>query len=220
MPSQMGKRYERDYTEEELRTTADSVEVAVTVPVQVEVEFNHKVLNLSEMENVLRSANRIALQNCGCRQDKNNCNNPRDVCITVDPKDDYITVNKAYRPKIVTLNEALKALMRSHEAGLVHMAYTMKGDDHPTVICSCCPCCCHTLGGLLRYGISTQVLTSRLIASDDSNCIDCGKCVERCVFEARSMKDGKKQYNAAKCFGCGLCVSTCPSGAIDLVPRA
>jgi Pyruvate/2-oxoacid:ferredoxin oxidoreductase delta subunit len=218
-PSKMGKSYVRDYTEDELRSIAENLEVAVTVPVQVEVEFDHRVLDLSEIENMLRSAKRIVLQNCGCRQDKNNCSNPKDVCLMIDPKDDYLEVNKAYSPRLVTLNQAVDALKRSHEAGLVHMAYTGKGDERPSLICSCCSCCCHTLGGLLRYGISTKVLTSKLIANDDMNCIDCGKCVERCVFEARSMESGKKVYLNEKCFGCGLCVSTCPVGAITLKPR-
>ena len=111
-------------------------------------------------------------------------------------------------------------LRRSHEAGLVHMAYVFKYKEKPGLICSCCSCCCHTLGGLLRYGIHTEVLSSRLIASDaGEKCIDCGECVSRCAFEARGMKEDKMVYDFSKCMGCGLCVSTCPTEAISMVAR-
>ncbi|MGD0978167.1 MAG: hypothetical protein ABR962_03400 [Candidatus Bathyarchaeia archaeon] len=82
-----------------------------------------------------------------------------------------------YNPRESTLKEALNALRRSHEAGLVHMAYMMKGNDRPTLICSCCPCCCHTLGGLLRHGIATQILTSKFVAGKQT-------CERRLSFAA------------------------------------
>jgi len=215
------QRYQRDYTEGELKEQAASIEKAVTLSVNVEVEAEHRVLDLSEVEKLLRGAKNIVLQDCGCRAEKRNCDSPLDTCISLDIEDDYVERYSQYHPRFVTVEEALDALRRSHEAGLVHMAYVLKGSDKVSPICSCCPCCCHTLGGLTRFGISTQVLTSKLVAEDDdSKCIDCGRCVERCVFGARAMVDSKKSYNAAKCFGCGLCVSTCPMQAIGLKDRA
>jgi len=214
------QRYPRDYTEEELKEQAASIEKAVTLPVNVEVEAEHRVLDLSEVEKLLEGAKNIVLQDCGCRTEKRNCDSPLDTCISLDVENDYVERYGQYHPRFVTVEEALDALRRSHEAGLVHMAYVLKGSDKVSPICSCCPCCCHTLGGLTRFGISTQVLTSKLVAEDDdSKCLDSGRCVERCVFGARSMIDGKKSYDTAKCFGCGLCVSTCPTQAIGLKGR-
>jgi NAD-dependent dihydropyrimidine dehydrogenase PreA subunit len=216
-----GRRYHRDYTEEELKEQAASIEKAVTLPVNVEVEAEHRVLDLSEVEKLLKGAKNIVLQDCGCRTEKRNCDSPLDTCISLDVEDDYVERYSQYHPRFVTVEEALDALRRSHEAGLVHMAYVLKGSDKVSPICSCCPCCCHTLGGLTRFGISAQVLTSKLVAEDDdSKCVGYGRCVERCVFGARAMVDGKKSYDAAKCFGCGLCVSTCPTQAIRLMDRA
>jgi len=210
------QRYPRDYTEEELKGQAASIEKAVTLPVNVEVEAEHMVLDLSEVEKLLRGAKNIVLQDCGCRNEKRNCDSPLDTCISLDVEDDYVEMYSQYHPRFVTVEEALDALRRSHEAGLVHMAYVLKGSDKVSPICSCC----HTLGDLTRFGISTQVLTSRLVAEDDdSKCIDCRKCVERCVFGARAMVDGEKSYDAARCFGCGLCVSTCTTQAIGLKER-
>lgn len=127
----MGKRYSSDYTDEELRDQARELENAVTIPVNVEIKADHRVLDLGEVEKILRKATKIVLQDCGCRADKGNCDAPRDVCISIEPPEDYMTKLARYNPHESTLEEALNALRRSHEAGLVHMAYTMKGNDHP-----------------------------------------------------------------------------------------
>ncbi|HUS77783.1 MAG TPA: 4Fe-4S binding protein [Patescibacteria group bacterium] len=215
------KRFERDYTEEELERIYADIDKAVTIPVDIGVKAEHRVLDLSRMEEILRAARLIVLQDCGCRTDKGNCDSPLDVCISIDEAADAEDEFTQYHPREVTLEEALDALRRSHEAGLVHMAYTMEGDDRPTIICSCCTCCCHTLSGLLRFGLAKHVLKSDLVSeTDEGVCIDCGVCAERCVFEARQMVDGKLAYRPESCFGCGLCVSTCPKQAIRLVKKA
>ena len=220
MPSIMGKRYSKDYSDAELRKRAGEFENVVTIPVNVEIKADHRVLDLGEVESYLKKAKRIGLQDCGCRVEKGNCDAPRNVCISIDPSDDYFSKNACYRARESTLGEALDALRKSHEAGLVHMAYTMKGDDHATVICSCCPCCCHTLSGLLRFGIATKVLTSKFIAEENNEkCLKCGRCVDRCVFGARSLEAGELVFDSSRCFGCGLCVSTCPADAITLKHR-
>lgn len=220
MPSRMGKRYSNDYSDEQFRKQADDLENAVTIPVNVEIRADHRVLDLGEVEGYLKKAKKIGLQNCGCRVEKGNCDAPRNVCISIDPQDDYFSKNIRYGACEATLRETLDALRRSHEAGLVHMAYTMKGDDRATLICSCCPCCCTTLGGLLRFGIVTKVLTSKFVAEENyEKCVSCGRCVDRCVFEARSLEAGELVFDSSRCFGCGLCVSTCPAGAITLRHR-
>ena len=220
MPSRMGKRYSNDYSDEELRKQADNLENAVTIPVNVEIEADHRVLDLGEVENYLKKARKIALQDCGCRVEKGNCDSPRNVCIVLDPPDDYCSKNAKYKARETTLPEALDALRKSHEAGLVHMAYTMKGSDHATIICSCCSCCCSTLSGLLRFGIATTVLTSKFVSEENyEKCLKCGQCVDRCVFGARSFEAGELVFDSSRCFGCGLCVSTCPAEAISLKHR-
>ena len=213
-------RYPNDYSVEELRDIADSILTAVTVPVNVQVEAEHRVYDLSEMKEILRGAKKIVLQECGCRKDHGNCDHPLDTCLAIDGAAEESLRSDKYNAREVDLSGALQALERSHQAGLVHMAYTMKGENSPNVICSCCPCSCHTLGGLIRYGIHTQVLTSRYVAeNDESKCIKCGTCVERCNFLARNMVDRERTYDKSRCFGCGLCVSTCPASAIRLVER-
>ena len=216
----LGKRYERDYDEEALERIYDDITAAVSVPVNLDLEAEHRVLDLSRMEEIIRSARRIALQDCGCRVEYGNCDAPVDVCIDLDDCADAELDGERQKAREITVDEALDVLRRSHEAGLVHMAYTMKGDDYPKIICSCCPCCCHSLAGYLRFGIAKHVLKSDLVAVDDGGkCTACGVCVDRCVFGARAMEAGGLAYDSEDCFGCGLCVTTCPTGAIGLVDK-
>jgi Pyruvate/2-oxoacid:ferredoxin oxidoreductase delta subunit len=208
------------YSDEQVQRITNELENAVTIPVNMEIQAEHRVYSFPEMREILGKANRIVLQDCGCKTKYGNCDAPREVCIGLDEEAEEMLSQDLNHAKQIDIDEAISVLQKSHKAGLVHLAYTMKGKKYPNLICSCCPCCCHTLGSLVRNGIHTKILTSKYIAVHDTNkCITCGKCVERCVFQARSIREGSIIHDQAKCFGCGLCVSTCPAEAIDLVPR-
>jgi len=214
------QRFENDWSEDELEEIYEDITSAVTIPVNIALKGEHKVLNLSRVKSILKNSDLIVISDCGCRRDRRNCTGPLDVCISLDNEAEAMLSNKRYNSRIATLKEATDALRRSLEAGLVHMAYVMKDDDRPTVICSCCSCCCHTLSGLIRFGIAKHVITPDMISETDSTlCADCGACIERCQFRARKMVDGRLTYNFDQCFGCGLCVSTCVQGAIRLRKR-
>ena len=213
-------RESRFYSEKQLQEIADDIDRAVTIPVNSMIEADHRVFDLSEVEKILHEANKITVQDCGCKTEFGNCDAPREVCIGLDEEADYTLEQDMLNVREIEIDEVLDILRKSHEAGLVHMAYVFNEKEKPGLICSCCSCCCHTLGGLLRYGIHTEVLSSKLIAADDdTKCIDCGECVSRCLFEARWMEHDKLVYDVSKCMGCGLCVSTCPTEAISMVER-
>jgi len=218
---QLDRRFENDWSEDELKGIYEDITSAVTIPVDIAIKGGHRILDLDRMEELLRDADLITLQDCDCRSNRGNCTAPLDVCISLNEEAELMLKNARYNPRRVTLEEALDALRRSHEAALVHMAYTMEGDDSPNIICSCCSCCCHTLSGLIRFGLAKHVVTADKVAEIDSDsCTNCGLCVERCQFGSREMVDGRLIYDPAQCFGCGLCVTTCPSGAVKLVGRA
>jgi len=218
--SLQGKRFEEDYTVEELEGIYSDIDHSVTVPVNVAIKSEHRVLDLTRMEEILRNARRIALLDCGCRTNYHNCEAPLETCVNLDHHADEAIAQGSNNAREATLEEALEALRASHEAGLVHLAYIMEGEDSPGLICSCCPCCCHTLAGLLRFGLAPHILKSDQISETDVGaCTACGVCEERCPFGARRMSDGELLYYEKQCFGCGLCVSTCPIGAIRLVEK-
>jgi len=131
-------------------------------------------------------------------------------------KDTY----KDRNPRRITREEAMQVLARSHEAGLVHMAYALMGKDRINAICSCCSCCCAILSSVLRFGLFPQLLTSDTISMTDmSKCTGCGICAERCQFGAREMDGDSLIINSKLCMGCGLCVTKCPTTAIKLVAK-
>ncbi|UCE43745.1 MAG: 4Fe-4S binding protein, partial [Candidatus Bathyarchaeota archaeon] len=191
---------------------------AVTIPVNIHLEGQQRILDLSEMKKILAEAKSISLGECGCRKDMKRCDAPLNVCISLDKEaEDMIAKASAKKAK---LEEVLEALTRSHAAGLVHIAYTFEGNEKPGVICSCCSCCCHSMSALVRFGIPEAVVTSSYVAaSDQETCTNCGTCVGRCQFRARRLENGELVYNKDRCFGCGVCVSTCSTESISLVKR-
>lgn len=219
----MGSSKYRDmrwYSEEEVQQITDDIERAVTIPVNTEIEAEHRVYDFSELKEILEASERITVSDCGCKITYQNCDAPKEVCIGINKEAESSLEKNLSNVREINLDEALEILKISHEAGLVPMAYVFKDEETPGLVCNCCPCCCHTLGSLMRNGVHTQILTSKYIANDDSDkCIDCGLCVDRCVFQARSMNEEKLVYDQSKCYGCGLCISTCQTEAIKLIPR-
>ncbi len=210
----------RFYSEDEVQKIADDLERAIAIPVNTRVEGEHRVYDFSEMREILEQAERITVHDCGCKTEYGNCDAPKDVCLGLDVAADEPLEDELHGSRELDIENALEVLQRSHDSGLVHLAYVMMGEDKPGLVCSCCPCCCHTLGSLVRKGRHTEIMTSKYIAANDAElCKSCGKCVDRCVFQARQMDAGKLVYNQSMCFGCGLCVSTCSDGAIRLIPR-
>ena len=65
--------------------------------------------------------------------------------------------------------------------------------------------------------IETRSFKGLQVASKiDDRCIDCGKCLEHCRFEAI---DAEYDIIAEKCEGCGVCAFVCPTDALSLVDR-
>jgi Pyruvate/2-oxoacid:ferredoxin oxidoreductase delta subunit len=198
----------------------EEAEYGTTLTANINIDVDHNVYDLQEAKTILTKAEKIVVEDCPCRTEHHHCDAPLNVCISID-KSAEATLKTGKHAHEITLNQAMTILNKTHEAGLVHMAYASKGSTEPTSICSCCPCCCNTLRPMLQKGTHNLVLSSKHIAEDDtSKCTACGTCVKRCIFGARRLAAGELAYDASRCMGCGVCVSTCPTGAIKMVPRA
>jgi ferredoxin len=207
---------ENEWTEKELRGYAEGV-TAVTVPVNLRIEGEQKILDLAAAERLLRSANIISLGSCGCRKRMKKCDAPLEVCLCMDEKAKEIINTGEARP--VSVEQALNALKCSHETGLVHLTFIDKGEKQPLIICSCCSCCCHVLSSLLRFNIPGVAKSEQIVFQDTERCRDCGVCVKRCQFHARWLDEGELVFDKDRCFGCGLCITTCPNGALRFTRR-
>jgi heterodisulfide reductase subunit A-like polyferredoxin len=51
-----------------------------------------------------------------------------------------------------------------------------------------------------------------------SDCVGCGECVERCMFDGIAVKDDLAEINE-RCRICGRCVDICPSEAIRITVK-
>lgn len=90
-------------------------------------------------------------------------------------------------------------------------------DQHIFAVCSCCECCCHDIQFLKKYGRPDLIAHADYVAEvDRAKCIECGACVNRCVFCAQENNGESVLFRQEKCYGCGVCVTTCPTGAIGM----
>ncbi|MFW9962874.1 MAG: 4Fe-4S binding protein [Candidatus Sifarchaeia archaeon] len=194
---------------------------AITIPVNVEIKAEHKILNLDQAIRYLDNAQTIYLSDCICRTTMGNCDSSVRTCIAWDSAKPLLDtdVYKNQNTQEITKKEAFEILRMSHEAGLVHMAYAM-WDDKVNRICSCCDSCCAIFASVLKLKMYPELITTETIeVTDMSLCDNSGVCVDRCNFGAREIVDGKLKVNHEQCYGCGVCVSTCPTGAISLVMK-
>lgn len=207
----------REWTARDIDEILDELR-PITIPVNVSVQGRQKVMGFEESERLLRKAKLISLEECSCRKRIKGCDAPLDVCLCMDKEAEEAIERRGARE--TTLEVAMDALRRSHEAGLVHMAYETRGGPID-IICSCCSCCCHTLAAITRLGYDEAVVGHADVVAemDPTLCDDCGVCVERCHFEAWAIEGGAVKLTREKCAGCGVCASSCPNGAIRLVKR-
>lgn len=206
-----------DWTKEELEESFIGKMKAVTIAVNHVIDGKQKIISLEELEKILRKAEIISQGTCYCRDRMKNCIEPMDGCLGVDA---WAREAIKLGDKEITLEEALEAMKRTHEAGLVHMAYSDLPEGEITQICSCCSCCCHTLGAIQKMGFSGQIFESKfIVALDADKCANCGTCGDVCHFEARRMDGNQLVVEISKCFGCGVCVTRCPKSAIHMKSR-
>lgn len=218
-----GYRFENDWPPEHQEQISQNYKSGVTIPVNLKIEFEHHVLNMENVKRILSNARTIALMDCGCRSIYGHCDKPINVCLDLNEVAEKNIASGLLGARKITMDEAIQVLQKTHEAGLVHMAYGHGEFYKPGVInsvCSCCSCCCGILGGVLRFGLYPHLLTAHsTTVTDLSACIGCGVCVDRCQFGARALVGDTLSINQDLCFGCGLCVSTCPTHTITLVNK-
>ncbi len=150
-----------DWTREEVKRKYIDAMTAVTIPVNIQIKGQQRILDITGTKKILKDAELIAVGQCGCRTRLKKCDSPVDVCIALDKlAEDKIERELAAK---ASPEQAFEALECSHKAGLVHMAYTYKGNEKPDYVCSCCSCCCHScmhafVAGLTGPPIGTFIL--------------------------------------------------------------
>jgi hypothetical protein len=158
-----GYRFENDWEIEVLENDSKRLAAAVTLPVFEEVKAGHTVLNLDSVKKILEKSPKIAVTKCACRDKRKHCDAPVEVCLEINEMAEKDLAKG-------TTTQALDVVKKSHEAGLISMAYIMMDaseTNRPHAICQCCSCCCAELGLTLRYGMAPHLLKSTAISRND-----------------------------------------------------
>ncbi|MBM3189146.1 MAG: 4Fe-4S dicluster domain-containing protein [Chloroflexi bacterium] len=189
------------------------------LPVREAVPFELRVHPYGEARALIEGAQSWGVRDCICRVQQRlvgkGCDRPVENCLVFAPAPhvfDHAEVDRA-----ISKEEALRILEEAEAAGLVHTTGNWR-EGH-NYICNCCTCCCAVRRSLAEFHHPTAVAGSGYRATvDESLCVGCGDCLERCQFGALAMPAYTCQVDAQRCVGCGLCTTVCPSGALALEP--
>ncbi len=214
---------QKTWSEEELLDFRGRLR-AVTIPINNKVGIEQTALHLNRIFDIIRSAEKMAVANCVCREKLQNCDYPLKVCLSIDKHAKrLVTEGEA---EFISKAEAEKIMKETNQQGLVHLTLHKPDEDdsHIQEICSCCSCCCHALAskkGLSLVNMEKLIKPSKFISTHDpEECINCGDCVQRCHFQARILSEENiMTFNPNYCFGCGLCVTSCSQNAIEMIER-
>ena len=189
------------------------------------------ILDHERASHIVEEAEYIGLGTCYCRHKAYHAGHPCeidapwDVCLTFGNVARSLAEHGGHA-RLISKEEAMDALERSYDAGLVQIGENVRED--PAFICNCCGCCCEALQAARKFSPMQPVATTNYIPLvEEKTCIGCGKCEKACPIFAISMEtvpeDGKKKrrpmVDTDICLGCGVCASRCPNGSLKLERR-
>jgi len=191
------------------------------IPLNVSLTAVPTVSPTEEILGIIKRVPALGIGYCYCRSAHRNCDNDVWTCIHIGTAQSLAELSTRMPIKSATVEDVEELLLRSDKAGLVHQLITAPSPDYFYVVCNCCPCCCVMLRSAIQYGLGNTALASNFAVEHDwEKCNDCGRCVPRCHFKARSIVDGTLRHEPERCVGCGLCVTVCENHAIRMVRRA
>jgi Pyruvate/2-oxoacid:ferredoxin oxidoreductase delta subunit len=187
-----------------------------TIPIKSELVNGSRVLPYDDLDALLSRHTRFTAATCWCRSIAPvKCGHPIGTCITTDDMAVFFRENGWGRE--LTRDETKALLQEGDKDGRIIQIQNSQNAEN---ICSCCACGCAMLQVIKKIPASSDKLASNYYAVvNNTTCVLCGKCQERCPFDAISNNDKKVEINTEKCFGCGLCVSTCASNSLSLVRK-
>jgi len=200
---------------------------AYAKPRQIRDHFGQPV-PIEECEQIFDIATSIVQLPCVCRHFAGAPERGYCIGMTVTPQDDLF--EEAFRgyaegPDVsamqrLTRDEAMAVLRRAESEGLMHSVWTFK-TPFIAAICNCdLASGCMAMKTTLTYDFKTMWKGEYLACVDESACVGCGACTERCPFGALSLDERALAVaDPEACYGCGICRSACPVDAIALESR-
>ena len=184
------------------------------IPVSKEVTAELATMPYEEAEAILADQSKIVVCDCICRKEHqmtdNGCDYPMEVCLSFGAGAYFYEENGLGRS--IDKEEALQILKKGQQAGLV----LQPGNSRkPMNICMCCGCCCQVLKNLKTLDQPALAVHTNYYAKvDDTDCIACEACADRCHMDAVSMEDTARILTD-RCIGCGVCIPGLPHRSRD-----
>lgn len=188
---------------------------------------NGEVLNLEEAQemvaSIIDSGYTVATGTCPCRRARNQISD--EMLNNTDMvfgrwADTYLETYPGLYHSLGPA-EARDLLDEFDRCGFIHQVYGFGGKRGAAyVLCNCDKDICIPLLAQKRRGFQAFRKGRSRAVIDAAACQgveECGACIERCPFDARSASSsGKASVDAEGCFGCGVCVVTCKGHATRL----
>lgn len=193
-----------------------------TIPVEKSIPDAHHIATYDQIRETINTTDGpIAVGKCICRE---GAKQRGQECHTTTRSDTCMAFGDWARHFIkqgmreITRSEALEITRLNEEDGLVLQPTNYQKIDF---VCACCGCCCGVLTRLKSLPQPAKNWAHNFYAVvDNSKCVGCGICVEKCQMNAISMNDQigcTATISSDSCIGCGNCVAFCPSKALKLV---
>ena len=196
------------------------------VPAYKAIKDIEGILPCEDIRELFKAQQRVAVVPCSCRYRTTAVDEhcaytaEEDLwhCIQLNRGAEYSLAREA--GKELNQDEAVALIDKIEEDGLLHVWGNHNSLAGGNVSCHCCRDCCMMTVPLDMENVPIDRMwaKSRFIAQvDQTVCIGCQACVDRCQFDAIEMvkpegsksKKLKAEVDAEACFGCGVCVLGC-----------
>jgi Pyruvate/2-oxoacid:ferredoxin oxidoreductase delta subunit len=218
LPDEIRSRLNRWELDDYLNRHGDTVDRLKTGQPRPAGTICPEYLLLGEVKSLFDRIPHFYLWPCNCRAMIGGCRHNRLTCIRFSNDRDIGWE--------ISRERALSIVHEANRQGLMQSAELAVDDQErfDGALCNCCNDCCfpHQLAKE-REAEKIWPLSRYLAILDSDPCNGCGRCLNRCPFNAIHQEKKIKGRPAPipvvdshRCRGCGVCATGCPQAAIDM----